>query len=62
MNEIIEQMVGHYGDLRAFARGLPVDAAEVAAALAQAEPDTAEFVCLQILSELNPDDDNSQHE
>lgn len=49
MDEIIAQMVEYRGDLRAFSRGFHVDQEEVEAALEEAEPDTAEYVCLQLL-------------
>jgi hypothetical protein len=51
MDEIIAQMVEYRGDLRAFARGFHVDQEEVEAALEEAEPDTAEYICLQILKQ-----------
>ncbi|MFN9287852.1 MAG: hypothetical protein ACK528_02005 [Alphaproteobacteria bacterium] len=49
MDKIIAQMVEYRGDLRAFARGFHVDQEEVEAALEEAEPDTAEYICLQLL-------------
>lgn len=51
MDEIIAQMVAYKGDLRAYARGFHVDQEEVEAALEEAEPDTAEYICLQILKQ-----------
>ena len=51
MDEIIAQMVAYKGDLRAYARGLHVDQEEVELALEEAEPDTAEYICLQILKQ-----------
>lgn len=36
------------------ARGLVVDAKEVAEALAEAKPDTAEYLALTVLAKLNP--------
>lgn len=43
-----------YKDLALTARGLVVDAKEVASALASATPDTAEHVALQVLHQQNP--------
>lgn len=53
MDEIIEAMVNHYGDLRAYARGCHVDIDEVNARLMDAIPDTAEFVVLKVLKDAN---------
>ena len=36
------------------ALGLPVDAEEAAVAFADAEPDTTEYVCLKVLTEVHP--------
>lgn len=47
VSEAIELMVNHYGDLNAFAQGLPVDASELYAATF--EEDTAEAVAAAIL-------------
>lgn len=57
MDEIIESMVNHYGDLRAFARGCLVDIDEVNARLMDATPDTAEFIVLKVLQ-----DEHTKHE
>ena len=57
MDEIIESMVNHYGDLRAFARGCRVDIDEVNARLTDATPDTAEFIVLKVLQ-----DEHTKHE
>lgn len=57
MDEIIDSMVNHYGDLRAYARGFLVDIDEVNARLMDAIPDTAEFVVLKILQ-----DEHTKHE
>jgi hypothetical protein len=51
MDEIIAKMVEYKGDLRAYARGFHVDQEEVELALEEAEPDTAEYICLQILKQ-----------
>lgn len=53
MDEIIEAMVNHYGDLRAYARGCHVDIDEVNARLDEATPDTAEFVVLKALQDAH---------
>ena len=57
MDEIIEAMVNHYGDLRAYARGCHVDIDEVNELLASAEPDTPEYVVLKVLQ-----DEHTKHE
>lgn len=57
MDEIIESMVNHFGDLRAYARGCRVDIDEVNERLEEATPDTAEFVVLKILQ-----DEHTKHE
>jgi len=54
LNEAIEMLVSTYADPVLIARGLPVDAKEVADALATAQPDTAEFVALTLLAQMNP--------
>lgn len=51
--EAIEIMVSTYGDLDAVARGLPVDATELYAFVA--EPDTAEEVAVSTLKKYNPE-------
>ena len=52
--DIVEQIGSSYGDIRALARASEVSPKEVAAALAKAKPDTAEFVVLSLLAEFNP--------
>lgn len=52
--EVIEEISSSYGDIRAQARAAVVSPKEVAAALAKAKPDTAEFVVLSLLAEFNP--------
>ena len=42
-----------YQDLHLVARGLKVDAEEVAEELSKATPDTAEFVALEVLSKYH---------
>jgi NACalpha-BTF3-like transcription factor len=50
----IEELTTTYGDLDLIARSLQVDAAEVAAALEAAEPDSAAGVALRLLAKYNP--------
>lgn len=52
VSEAIEIIVGTYGDIESVARTLPVDAAEVDDATAEA--DTAEAVALGLLKKYNP--------
>lgn len=52
VSEAIEIIVGTYGDIESVARTLPVDAAEVADTIAEA--DTAEAVALGLLKKYNP--------
>jgi hypothetical protein len=52
--EAIDTLASTYADPVLIARGLPVDAKEVADALAEAQPDTVEFVVLTLLAQLNP--------
>ena len=59
LNDAVEFLVNHYGSLDAAAQGLPVDAHEVAQALADCDPDTAEFVALTYLAKHNPTNTNS---
>jgi hypothetical protein len=47
LTEAIETLASTYADPVLIARGLPVDAQEVATALAAATPDTTEFVALK---------------
>jgi hypothetical protein len=54
LDEAIETLATTYADPVLIARGLPVDAQEVATALAAATPDTTEFVALTLLAQLNP--------
>ena len=54
LDEAIETLATTYADPVLIARGLPVDAKEVADALAKATPDTTEFVVLTLLSQFNP--------
>ena len=54
LTEAIETLASTYADPVLVARGLPVDAQEVATALAAATPDTTEFVVLKLLAQFNP--------
>ena len=54
VEEAVEIMAATYKPLSVVALGLPVDAEEVAAAFAAADPDTVEYVCLKVLAELHP--------
>lgn len=54
LDEAVELLASTYADPVLVARGLQVDAKEVADALATAQPDTVEFVVLNILAQLNP--------
>ena len=54
LENAIQVLTQSFSDLRLVARGLKVDPEEVAKELAKAEPDTAEYVALGILHELNP--------
>lgn len=54
VNDAVDYLCGHYGDLDAAARSLPVDPEEVALALSEAEPDTAEGIALRLLAKYNP--------
>lgn len=49
INAVLAEMTASYGDLSALARQQVVSAAEIAEALAQADPDSAEYVCLKLL-------------
>ena len=52
--EAIEILTSTYQSLDLVAAGLPVDAKEVADALAKANPDSVEYVALQALAKFNP--------
>ncbi len=54
LDDAIEVLASTYLDPLLVARGLPVDAQEVATALAAATPDTTEFVVLSLLAQVNP--------
>jgi hypothetical protein len=59
LNDAVETLVNHYGSLDAAAQRLLVDAQQVAQALADCDPDTAEFVALTYLAKYNPTETNS---
>ena len=50
----LEVLTSTYQDLDTIARGLVVDAAEVAQALSSTESDSAEGVALRVLAKHNP--------
>ena len=54
LDDAIEMLATTYADPVLIARGLPVDAQEVATALAAATLDTTEFVALTLLAQFNP--------
>jgi len=52
--EAIKELTSTYRSLEEVARGLQVDANEVASALAKAHPESEEFTVLKVLASLNP--------
>jgi hypothetical protein len=52
LDQAIEVLSSTYMSLEAVARGLEVDPVEIEKALAKAEPDTTEFVCLTTLAKI----------
>ena len=54
LDAVLVAMATSYSDPELFARGQVVDAKEVSEALAKADPDTVEAVCLRILAKYNP--------
>ena len=54
LDQVVEGLVSASGDLDLIARFSVVDADEVAAALADAETDSAEGVVLALLAKYNP--------
>ena len=54
LDQVVEGLVSANGDLDLIARFSVVDANEVAAALADAEADSAEGVALRLLAKYNP--------
>lgn len=52
--DAVEVLAKTYQSLDVVARGLEVQASEVATALAKAKPDTAEYVALTVLAKFNP--------
>jgi hypothetical protein len=60
LDQVVEGLVSATGDLDLIARFSVVDANEVAAALADAEADSAEGVALRSLAKYNPVNANSK--
>lgn len=54
LSEAVELLTSTYQSLDSVALGLPVDAKEVNEALNKANPDSAEYVALQVLAKFNP--------
>jgi len=54
LKDAIEALSTTYQSLDIVAQGCVVDAAEVAAALKAADPDSVEAVCLSYLAKYNP--------
>jgi hypothetical protein len=54
ISDAIKELTSTYRSLAEVARALPVDATEVADALAKADPESEEFTVLQVLASLNP--------
>lgn len=54
LDKAVEVLTSTFQSLDYIARALPVDAKEVADALAKATPDTAEYIALQALAQCNP--------
>ena len=54
LKQALESLANTYGSLDTMAQRLPVDAKEVASALAKADPTSEEFVSLTYLAKYNP--------
>jgi len=54
LQDAIDTITTTYGSLELVAQGLPVDPVEVANALNEATPDTAEYIALELLAKYNP--------
>lgn len=54
LQDALDELTSTYKDLDLVARGLQVNAEEVADALADADPDSAEAVALRVLAKYNP--------
>ncbi len=54
LSDAVKLLTSTYQSLETVALGLPVDAKEVADALLKADPDSAEYVALQVLAKVNP--------
>lgn len=61
IDAVLVEMTSSYGDLAALARQQVVAAEDVAQALAEADPESAEYVCLQLLAK-NVRQQNTEHE
>ena len=49
IDAVLAEMTSSYGDLAALARQQVVSAEEIAEALTEADPESAEYVCLKLL-------------
>lgn len=58
LKQAIESLLKTYGSLDAAAQRLPVDAKELATALAKADPTSEEFVAMTYLAKYNPYEPN----
>ena len=54
LTAVLAVMSSSYADPDLLAKGQVVDAKEVSEALAKAQPDTVEKVCLEMLAKYNP--------
>ena len=54
LQDALDELTSTYKDLDLVARGLQVNAEEIADALADADPDSAEAVALRVLAKYNP--------
>ncbi len=54
LTAVLAVMSSSYSDPDLLAKGQVVDAKEVSEALAKAQPDTVEKVCLEMLAKYNP--------
>ena len=52
--DAVKELTSTYKPFAEVAKGLQVDANEVAAALAKAAPDSEEYTVLRVLADLNP--------
>ena len=61
LTAVLAVMSSSYSDPDLLAKGQVVDAKEVSEALAKAQPDTVEKVCLEMLAKYNPYE-NTKHD